>query len=299
MSRFWLEFRVEDFNEWTNIEPFEEMIRSGNGEARAKLAADPEYRARARRLYDPATLAARGGSLESLTLQRANCADRFARFEGQTLDKIGQALNSTPLDIYLDIVAESGARADFKTSAVTSVDPKRIAEVLRHKRVLPGTSDGGAHLKFYSGGQYSTDNIQQMVREEGRMTLEEIHYKLSWLPARVLGLQGRGALLEGYAADLYIYDFRALGFDASRYEILDDVPGGEWRRVVRARGIQAVIVNGQPIFESGVCTNAIPGRLVGQGGLQLPEDRVPDGKGPGPDRRWDPESKHAAVVGPG
>src|SRR5690606_31969672 len=109
----------------------------------------------------------------------------------------------------------------------TSDDPDKIEQVLRHKRVLPGTSDGGAHLKFYSGGQYSTDNIRQMVREGKRMTLEEMHYKLSGLPARVLGLRDRGTLVEGNAADLYVYDFEELGFNEERYEILRDVPGGE------------------------------------------------------------------------
>lgn len=264
VSRFWLEISAADFNDWANIEPFGEMTRAGDAAARAALAANAEYRERARRTYDPATLAGAGGSLESLTLQRVAGAERFSKYEGQTIAAIATSEKTTPIDVYMDVVAESGARADFKTSAVTSSDPIKIAEVLRHKRVLPGTSDGGAHLKFYSGGQYSTDNIQQMVREERRMSLEEIHYKLSWLPARVLGLPRRGALLEGYAADLYVYDFETLGFDADRYEILHDVPGGEWRRVVRARGIQAVVVNGQPIFDNGACTNATPGEIIGQ-----------------------------------
>lgn len=276
VSRFWLELRVADFHDWANVEPFGEMIRSGDGAARARLAADPEYRERARQTYDPATLAGVGGSLDTLTLQRAGDAARFVQYEGRTFAQIAAAESSSPIDVYMDVVAESGAQADFKTSAVTSSDPDKIAEVLRHKRVLPGTSDGGAHLKFYSGGQYSTDNILQMVREEKRMSLEEIHYKLSWLPARVLGLERRGALIEGYAADLYIYDFERLGYNSDRYEILHDVPGGEWRRVVRAEGIDAVMVNGQTIFERGIGTGAVPGRMIGQDGFQTGQaERVP------------------------
>jgi N-acyl-D-aspartate/D-glutamate deacylase len=263
LLRFWLEFSAADFHDWGGVEPFAEMIRAGGAEARARIAADPDYRARAIRIYRSSSLDGMGGPLESLKLQRAGTAVRFADLEGKSLGEIAVALGKPCIEVYLDIVAQSGARADFRTSAVTSTDPQKITEILTHKRVIPGTSDGGAHLKFYSGGQYSTDNIQQMVREERRMTLEQIHYKLSWLPARILGLPQRGALLEGYAADFYVYDFEKLSFNTDRYDVLDDVPGGEWRRVVKARGVEAVGVNGNIIFKNGEGAGAYPGRLVG------------------------------------
>jgi N-acyl-D-aspartate/D-glutamate deacylase len=244
------------------VEPFGELINSGDGRARAKKATDPDFRARARKSYDPVAMAGLGGSVESLTLQRANDAKRFAKYEGRTVGQIAEAEGCAGIDVYLDLVAESGALADFKSTAVTSEDPQKIAAILKHKRVLPGTSDGGAHLHFLSGGQYPTDNIVQMVREEGLMSLEELHYKLSWLPARVLGFDKRGALLQGYAADLYIYDYEKLGFNTDRQEVLNDVPGNEWRRIIRARGIDHVIVNGEVIFDHNECTNAKPGWVL-------------------------------------
>jgi N-acyl-D-amino-acid deacylase len=261
--RFWIEFNPSDFNDWNMVEPFGELINSGDGRARAKKAADPDFRVRARKSYDPAVMAGLGGSVESLTLQRANDAKRFAKYEGRTVGQIAAAEGCAGIDVYLDLVAESGALADFKSMAVTSEDPQKIAAILKHKRVLPGTSDGGAHLHFLSGGQYPTDNIMQMAREEGLMSLEELHYKLSWLPARVLGFDKRGALLQGYAADLYIYDYEKLGFNTDRQEVLNDVPGNEWRRIIRARGIDHVIVNGEVIFDHNECTNAKPGRVLG------------------------------------
>lgn len=35
------------------------------------------------------------------------------------------------------------------------------------KRCIPGSSDGGAHAKFFSGGHYSTEMISWLVRERG------------------------------------------------------------------------------------------------------------------------------------
>jgi N-acyl-D-amino-acid deacylase len=41
-----------------------------------------------------------------------------------------------------------------------------------------------------------------------------------------------------------------------------DLPGGEWRRVQRAKGYHQIIVNGEVTFEDGECTGATPGRLL-------------------------------------
>jgi N-acyl-D-amino-acid deacylase len=49
-------------------------------------------------------------------------------------------------------------------------------------------------------------------------------------------------------------------------EIVHDFPGDEWRRVQRAEGYHATLVNGETIFDQGACTGATPGRLLRHGG---------------------------------
>ena len=48
-------------------------------------------------------------------------------------------------------------------------------------------------------------------------------------------------------------------------EIVHDFPGNEWRRVQRAKGYHAIIVNGVTTFSNGECTGATPGKLLRQG----------------------------------
>ena len=48
-------------------------------------------------------------------------------------------------------------------------------------------------------------------------------------------------------------------------EIVHDFPGGEWRRVQRAEGYKAVVLNGEVTFEDGRETGALPGRLLRHG----------------------------------
>jgi N-acyl-D-amino-acid deacylase len=273
MYRFWNEFNTDDWDQWQAIPLFKAFTFAGSAVDKARLAADPEFLARARAEYDPMQLVPVGGPLESYLLQDAKTASDYQKFEGRRVGQIATELGRPVTDVFFEIVARSGTTADFRAADTSSLNVDFGEEVLRHKRVIPGTSDGGAHVKFYSGGQYSTDNIMQFVREEQRMTLEEMHYKQSGLPARILGFNKRGTLQEGHAADIYVYDLDELGFDRSRLEVVHDLPDGDWRRVCRAEGIESVIVNGEPIFTRGECTSALPGRMIGNGDEAL-DDRL-------------------------
>ncbi len=269
LYRFWNEFNADDWDQWQAVPLFKTFTFAGTAADKAALAADPAFLERARSEYDPNQLIPTGGPLESYRLQTANTARDFTKFEGQHIGAIASALGRPVTDVFFEIVAKSGCTADFRAADTSNVDVDFAEAVLRHKRVVPGTSDGGAHVKFYSGGQYSTDNIVHMVREQKRMSLEEMHYKLSGLPSRIIGLNQRGTLQEGHAADLYVYDFEKLDFDRTRLEVVHDLPDGDWRRVCRAQGIDAVVVNGEQIFDRGTCTGATPGRLIGNGNAAM------------------------------
>jgi N-acyl-D-amino-acid deacylase len=49
-------------------------------------------------------------------------------------------------------------------------------------------------------------------------------------------------------------------------KIVHDLPGGEWRRVQRARGYRYVLVNGAITIEDDRETNIYSGRLLRNGG---------------------------------
>ena len=94
---------------------------------------------------------------------------------------------------------------------------------------------------------------------------------MSQLPARILGLDRRGTLVEGNAADLYIYDYDTIGYKLDDYAVRDDLlPNGDWRRVVLAEGIDWVVVNGEPIFNnSEACSKEMPGQLLSNQGPEM------------------------------
>ena len=89
---------------------------------------------------------------------------------------------------------------------------------------------------------------------------------MSNLPAQAAGFKDRGVLEEGVAADVVVYDLDELAIDPPWVGSVEhDLPAGEWRRVQRAVGYNAIVVNGEVTFESGECTGATPGKLLRHG----------------------------------
>jgi N-acyl-D-aspartate/D-glutamate deacylase len=273
--RGWNEFKAADWDIWNVTEIWREFSFAGDKDAKLNKANDQDFRRRLREQYRAVDLAPVGGPLETYVLNQAAGVEPWTRFEGKPMGAIAAALGREHVtDVFMDLLVATKMEADFVLPEAMSADTAKVAQVLRHRRTIPGTSDGGAHVKFWAGGQYSTDLIMWMVRENALMTLEEMHFKLSYLPARVLGLTKRGALLEGNAADLYIYDYEKLGYRHGRYEVARDLPDGDWRRVCKPQGIERVMVNGQTTFTGGTeCSGALPGRLVGSGGAVM-DDRL-------------------------
>lgn len=259
--RAWNESRLLDWNTWDVVPEFAEFTELEEDiEARVQKAADPAWRAALKAKYSVDLMTSAGGPLELLKL--ISMPDMNDPRIGKTFLEIAEEAGVHVIDVFFDIAVESRCEMEFRTVQAMSQDPALFEKMYKHPRVIAGTSDGGAHIRFFCGGHFSTDLLQWLALQEKRFTLEELHHKFSMLPARILNLPDRGALLPGFAADLMIYDPHELGYP-DQYEVLQDLPGGEFRRVVRAFGIDLVMVNGEVTFESGMkSTGATPGRVL-------------------------------------
>ena len=156
---------------------------------------------------------AAGGPLESYILVDACGVAEYVPYEGKAMAEVAAAMDKHITDAFMDLNLASALEADFVTAQATSDDPDKVCEILDNPAIMAGTSDGGAHVKFYTGGHFSTDLIMWLVKEEGRYTLEQMHHKLSAQPAKAFGFDDRGTLEVGKAADLFVYDYDSLGIE--------------------------------------------------------------------------------------
>src|SRR5215218_7430678 len=206
-----------------------------------------------------------GGNPAGLIIQSVGTHEELEHHVGRSVGDIATDEGKHPIEVMLDLSLAGDLDVEFLGPDKGS-NAEFMREMMSSPYAVPGVSDGGAHTKFFTGGAYTTDFLTWLVRDEKVLTLEEAHYRLSALAAHAAGFRDRGTLREGAAADVVIYDMEELEIDPPWIGDAEyDLPGGEWRRVQRAKGYQQIIVNGEVTFESGECTGATPGQLLRRG----------------------------------
>ncbi len=127
-----------------------------------------------------------------------------------------------------------------------------------------GISDGGAHVDQLCSAGYCTDLIGTFVRDRQVLSLERAVKRITSDPAAFFGMNDRGRLAPGLAADIVLFDYNKIA-SAGRPEMLNDLPGGGKRLVVRAQGINYTIVNGEILYDNEKHTGRLPGRALRSG----------------------------------
>ncbi len=261
-------FTLEDWNLFDSSPAWNKALTGTHDEKKRKLA-DPELVRAMAAESDAGMLQTPilGGPISGHVFEGAKNAPELDRYIGQSVGEIAGALGVHPVEAMVQLSLASDLSAGFLTKSATSDNAEFVGELLASPYVIPGVSDGGAHTKFLTSGSYTTDTLAWLVRDTKRMTLEDAHYKLSYLPARAAGFRDRGWLAEGLPADVVVYDLARLKRlpDWWDSEVVHDFPGGEWRRIQRAEGYHWTIVNGEITFENGKCTGAVPGKLLRHG----------------------------------
>jgi N-acyl-D-aspartate/D-glutamate deacylase len=265
-TRSWFDFTLELWNLYDSS-PAWKLATLGSIEERMAKMADPDLRAQMRAEEKMIITGAGPEQVPpSCTVVDVAGHAELEKYVGRTIAEIARSENKHPTDAMLDIAIATRLQAKFRTGCLTSIDPVKVGELMNNPYVIPGVSDGGAHVKFFTGGSYPTDLLTWLVRDTQQMTLEEAHLHLSYLPAQAAGFVDRGFLREGVPADIVVYDLATLKRTPEwSYEIAHDFPADEWRLIQRAEGYRWTIVNGAITFEDGVCTGATPGVLLRNG----------------------------------
>jgi N-acyl-D-aspartate/D-glutamate deacylase len=141
-------------------------------------------------------------------------------------------------------------------------DLDHVLTMLQHDCVVPGLSDGGAHVGMICDGSFPTTNLVHWTRDRTRgpkLPLEHMIKAQCRDTAETVGLFDRGLLQPGYRADLNVIDYANLKLMAP--QVAYDLPTGGRRLIQRAQGYTATIVAGQVTYRDGEPTDALPGRL--------------------------------------
>lgn len=186
-------------------------------------------------------------------------SDALKPLTGKTLAEVAALRGVSPEDAAIDLVIEDGSRVE---AVYFLMSEDNLTMQIRQPWVSFG-SDAGAsapegvflksstHPREY--GNFA-NLLGRYVRDENVIPLEEAIRRLTTLPATNLGIVNRGALREGFFADVVVFDPATIAA-TSTY----DQP----RRY--ATGVHHVLVNGTQVLRDGEHTGAKPGRVVLRG----------------------------------
>lgn len=178
----------------------------------------------------------------------ASCAKNHES-EGKSLAVLAAMRGQDPADTLFDLMLEEQGEILMLAFRMCEED---VATILRHPLSMVGSdaipSPGKPHPRFF--GTFPRV-LRKYVREENLLTLPEAVRKMSSLPARKLGLQDRGLIRTGMAADIVVFDAATV---ADRSEYNDPCQ--------YATGVDTVLVNGRVAVRGGKYTGALDGKVL-------------------------------------
>lgn len=211
-----------------------------------KLLRDPDLMAKTKAMTEVQAAAKRLG--DYVIVKCPSCPEAEGRILGEYAPETGKEA----LDLLFEFLLADGL--DVWAAAAISIED--VHTVISAPFAMPGTDAFAldrpitpvpAHPRHYG----TFPRVVGRFVKEGLFSLETAVMKSTSLPARTIGLSGRGLVEPGNWADLVVFDPETL---------MDTATGVD--PYARANGIAHVFVNGVASMEDGVVKNAFAGKVL-------------------------------------
>lgn len=176
-------------------------------------------------------------------------------YVGKTLTEVAALRGSDPATAFMELIAasealraETGRQADMIIG--TSMHPDDVAALIAwpHSNIC---TDGSLTDLHPRGAGAFPRVLGRYVREQGLLSLEQAVRKMTGLAAEHMGIEDRGLIRPGAAADLVLFDPET---------VIDNATPQNPSAL--SSGIEQVWVNGVLVFADGRETGARPGRFI-------------------------------------
>lgn len=170
---------------------------------------------------------------------------------GKSIAEIAEMEDKSPYDVIFDLVVEE------KRGTVVILflmDDEDIQRIMQNSFTMIGTDGipgfGVSRVHPRLTGTFPRI-LGRYVRDEGVLSLEEAIRKMTSLPAQAFRVKRKGLLMEGFDADIVIFNPKTI-IDKSTYEDPQQKP----------EGISYVLVNGEIAVENGKVIGANSGKVL-------------------------------------
>jgi N-acyl-D-amino-acid deacylase len=183
----------------------------------------------------------------------------------QSLAAKAEIAGCSPQEMAYDLLLENGGKGMIYFPLLNYSDNNfdAIREMMLHPHARFGLSDGGAHCGVICDVSMPSYLLSYWVRDRergARLPLEWVVHKQTQDTAELFGLKDRGLLQAGYKADVNLIDFDKLEIKPPR--MVYDLPTDARRLIQEVDGYRMTLCAGKVIFEDGVATGELPGKLI-------------------------------------
>lgn len=177
-------------------------------------------------------------------------------YEGMSIEQISEITKLKPQEVVIKLLIEEEGVIKIIFSAMIETD---LIDVMKQSMSMFCTDglavspygdykDIKVHPRYY--GSYPRI-LGRYVRDKKIIALEDAINKMTLLPAIKMNIKDRGFLMEGYKADITIFDKDTI-IDRATFENPHQYP----------LGIKAVIVNGVTVVKNQEHTGELPGEII-------------------------------------
>lgn len=179
-------------------------------------------------------------------------------YNGKTIAEIAELRGEDVVTAYLALAQQ------FETLINTNPDGSHDATIIavsmheedvatlmawQHTNICSdGVGEAGGHPRGF--GSFPRV-LGHYVREKDLLTLEQAIHKMTALPARHMGIKGRGLIKAGYYADMVLFDPET---------VADKAKIGTPQAL--STGIETVWVNGTVVYQNQQLTGQTPGHIL-------------------------------------
>lgn len=165
-------------------------------------------------------------------------------YAGKTLAQIAESTGKSYVDILMEIGPNGASGAYF-------IMDEALQEQFIASPLIMYSTDGSPKMRHPRGYGTFAKIIQRYVGEKGLLPLELAIHKMTELPAKTIGLKGRGRIATGYRADILVFDETRVETTAS-YE----------KPYQLAKGFDDIIINGQIVRLAGKWESLSAGKIL-------------------------------------
>jgi N-acyl-D-amino-acid deacylase len=182
-------------------------------------------------------------------------------FVGKTIEQLSKGTGLSGEEIILSLLDTNNLRVSIFNEVISLENIERIAKEEFSAIVSDGVGYQLSSVSYQPSVIYDLPHPRSfgafprafnlLVKENPLFNWEEIIYKMSGLPANILGLKNRGTIQRGNKADIVIFDPQEI----SDYATYDNP-------FQYSQGVRDVLINGTLVLDNEKFTGQLPGYVL-------------------------------------